>query len=169
MSSPKRRLLLLLGMLLALAPGLLRAAAPRPGEAFPDLAAAGLEGELPALEGRVVMVDFWATWCAPCKSSFPAYSALQQELGPRGFTLVAVSVDKKSAPYAEFVRRHAPAFATVRDADQKLVAALAPPAMPTCYLLDRRGLLRFVHAGFHGEDDVRRLRAEIEQLLLETP
>lgn len=169
MSSPEHRLPFLLGLVLAFAPLLLAAAPPRPGEPFPVLAAEGLEGDLPVLSGRVVMVDFWATWCAPCKSSFPHYSELQRELGPRGFTLVGVSVDKKAAPYAEFLRRQSPAFATVRDAEQKLAAAISPPAMPTCYLIDRQGVLRFVHAGFHGEEDVRRLRAEIEQLLQESP
>ena len=137
------------------------------GAPFPDLSTFGLEGTLPVREGRVVLVDFWATWCAPCKASFPFYTALQTELAPKGFTLIAVSVDKKAAPYEEFVKRFAPSFTTVRDGAQKMVATIQPPAMPTCYLIDRQGVLRLVHSGFHGDADGQKLRAEIVKLLEE--
>lgn len=167
MSSPKKpRLKALFAALLF---PLAASAEVKIGDAFPALENRGLEGALPSTKGRVLMIDFWATWCAPCKSSFPHYSTLQTELGPRGFTLLAVSVDKTPQAYADFLKRMAPLFATVRDAGQKLVAELAPPAMPTCYLVDRQGRLRFTHAGFHGEQDVARLRAEITQLLEEKP
>jgi len=115
----------------------------------------------------VVLVDFWATWCAPCKASFPAYSELQRELAGRGFVLLAVSVDKTRGPYEEFLKRFAPAFPTVRDGAQKLVAEVQVPAMPTSYLIDRKGVLRSVHSGFHGADTVRSLREEIVRLLEE--
>ncbi len=141
----------------------------RVGAPFPDISAHALEGALPDLAGRVVLVDFWATWCGPCKASFPAYDALQAEFAARGFTVIGVSVDKKAAPYAEFLRRLAPAFPTVRDAGQTLVAEVRPSAMPTCYLLDRRGVLRLVHSGFRGDADVALLRAEILKLLDEQP
>ncbi|MCU0791914.1 MAG: TlpA family protein disulfide reductase [Opitutaceae bacterium] len=139
------------------------------GEPFPSLEARDLEGVLPECAGSVVLVDFWATWCSPCKASFPHYGALQTELGPRGLVVIGVSVDQKAAPYDAFLKRHSPAFATVRDGAQKLVAEVRPPAMPTCYLLDRHGVLRLVHSGFHGEQDIRLLRAEIEKLLAESP
>jgi len=137
------------------------------GQPFPDLASYALEGNLPARAGQVVLVDFWATWCAPCKASFPAYSALQRELAGRGFVLLAVSVDQTSRPYEEFLQRYTPAFAVVRDGTQKLVSALQVPAMPTSYLIDRRGVLRAVHSGFYGAETVRTLRAEIIRLLEE--
>ena len=137
------------------------------GAPFPALETFGLEGTLPPTEGRVVMIDFWATWCAPCKASFPAYSELQRELAGRGFVLLAVSVDKTRGPYEEFLKRFAPAFPTVRDGAQKLVAEVQVPAMPTSYLIDRKGVLRSVHSGFHGADTVRSLREEIVRLLEE--
>ncbi len=149
--------------------GLVARAEVKVGATFPELATFSLEGTLPAREGRVVLIDFWATWCAPCKASFPFYSTLQTELAPRGFTLIAVSVDKKSGPYEDFVKRFTPTFATVRDGDQKLVASVQPPAMPTCYLLDRHGVLRLVHSGFHGDADGQKLRAEIIKILDEKP
>jgi thiol-disulfide isomerase/thioredoxin len=139
------------------------------GQPFPALADYALTGALPALGGQVVLVDFWATWCAPCKASFPAYSKLQTELGPRGFVLLGVSVDKAAGPYEEFLKRTAPAFATVRDGTQKLVATVQVPAMPTSYLLDRRGRVRSIHPGFHGETTLQSLRTEIIRLLEEKP
>ena len=139
------------------------------GSLFPELSASSLDGALPAREGRVVLIDFWATWCSPCKASFPFYNTLQTELALRGFTLIAVSVDKKAGPYEDFVKRFTPTFTTVRDGDQKLVAGVQPPAMPTCYLLDRHGVVRLVHSGFHGDADGQKLRAEIIKLLDEKP
>ncbi len=158
----------LLACLLGLAATALVACAEvKVGEPFPDLSAFSLDGQLPARAGRVVLVDFWATWCSPCKASFPFYSALQTELNAKGFTLVAVSVDKKAEPYADFIKRFSPTFVTVRDGAQKLVANVQPPAMPTCYLIDRQGVLRLVHSGFHGDADGQKIRAEIIKLLEE--
>ncbi len=137
-----------------------------PGGAFPALAGAGLDGgPLPATEGKVVLVDFWASWCAPCKASFPAYSRLQSAYADRGLVVVAVSVDEDASACAAFVARLRPSFATVRDPGHRLVGAVRVPTMPTSYLVDRSGKVRFVHAGFHGEQTERELRAEIEALL----
>jgi thiol-disulfide isomerase/thioredoxin len=163
----KTKLLTALAWLLTLAAS--ARAEVKVGQPFPNLANYGLEGTLPAREGQVVLVDFWATWCAPCKASFPAYSELQRELASRGFILLAVSIDKTAGPYDEFLKRFAPAFPTVRDGAQKLVAEVRVPAMPTSYLIDRKGVLRAVHSGFHGAETVRSLREEIIRLLEEKP
>ncbi len=139
-----------------------------PGNPFPSLAAAGLTGgTLPDTAGKVVFVDFWASWCAPCKASFPAYSQLQTAYAARGLAIVAVSVDDDPANYAAFVAKYKPAFATVNDAGHKLVSVVQVPTMPTCYLIDRSGKVRFMHAGFHGGETERALRTEIETLLNE--
>ena len=106
---------------------------------------------------------------APCRASFPLYSDLQKELGDQGLTILAVSVDKQPEQYAEFVKKFAPAFATVRDGAQKMVATVHVPGMPTCYLIDRKGVLRVIHRGFHGEASVKELREEISKLLEEKP
>ena len=162
------KLILGLACVLALVPA--ARAEVKIGQPFPDLATGfGLEGTLPNRTGQVVLVDFWATWCAPCKASFPAYSELQRELADRGFVLIAVSVDKASGPYEEFLKRYAPSFTTVRDGNQKLVAEVRAPAMPTSYLIDRKGVLRAVHTGFHGAETVRSLREQILGLLEEKP
>lgn len=141
-----------------------------PGDAFPPLAPAELtEGALPETAGKVVFVDFWASWCAPCKASFPAYAQLNGAYAERGLVIVAVSVDESPSAYAAFVARLKPPFATVRDSKQKLVSQVQVPTMPTCYLVDRGGRVRFVHTGFHGAETERELRREIESLLAEKP
>jgi thiol-disulfide isomerase/thioredoxin len=139
------------------------------GQPFPKLDAFGLEGSLPETSGKVVLVDFWASWCAPCRASFPSYSILQKELGSQGFTLVAVSVDKQAGAYGEFLKKFSPGFVTVRDAAQRLAAEVRVPGMPTSYLIDRRGVLRVVHVGFHGDSSVREIHDQIVKLLEEKP
>ncbi len=158
---------LISGLALCLALSVPALAEVKPGQPFPDLSGYSLEGTLPACKGQVVLVDFWATWCAPCKASFPAYTQLQRELASRGFILLAVSVDKTAGPYEEFLKRFNPAFPTVRDGAQKLIAEVKVPAMPTSYLIDRKGIVRSVHSGFHGEATVKELREEIIRLLEE--
>jgi thiol-disulfide isomerase/thioredoxin len=138
------------------------------GSRFPPLASAALVGDaLPDTAGKVVLVDFWASWCAPCKASFPAYSRLQAAYADHGLAVIAVSVDDSPDAFAAFVAKMKPGFVTVHDSEQKLVSAVRVPTMPTSYLLDRSGRVRFVHAGFHGDKTERELRKEIELLLAE--
>lgn len=138
------------------------------GDRFPSLHEAGLsEGVLPDVDGRVLLVDFWASWCAPCKASFPALARLNDEFGLRGLAIVAVSVDEKPAAFAAFVKKFSPPFTTVRDGAHRLAGAVKVPVMPTTYLVDRTGRVRFVHRGFHGGSSERELRSEIEALLAE--
>jgi thiol-disulfide isomerase/thioredoxin len=137
-----------------------------PGSAFPALSSAGLSGgTLPDTAGKVVLVDFWASWCAPCKASFPVYSRLQLAYADRGLAVVAVSVDDSPTAFAAFVSKLKPSFVTLHDAGHKLVSVVQVPTMPTSYLIDRTGKVRFMHPGFHGDQTERELRKEIEALL----
>jgi thiol-disulfide isomerase/thioredoxin len=137
------------------------------GDSFPSLTGAGLEGSPPATAGKIVLVDFWASWCAPCRASFPAYARLQADYASRGLVIVGVSVDESAADYAAFVRKFAPPFVTVRDGNQRLAAAVEIPGMPTSYLIDRSGKVRSMHEGFHSGETEAALRREIENLLSE--
>jgi thiol-disulfide isomerase/thioredoxin len=166
MWSPPKPFLLGLGLVLAATAA---RAQLQPGAVFPALVPSGFEGVLPPTAGRVVLVDFWASWCAPCRASFPAYARLQAAYAGRGLVILAVSVDQNPGDFAAFVRRQHPPFATVRDRGQTLVAAVDVPVMPTSYLLARDGTVRFIHAGFHGDTTERELRREIDGLLGEAP
>ena len=135
------------------------------GAAFPSLAEAQLEGALPATQDKVVVVDFWASWCAPCKASFPSLARLEREFAPRGVVFLGVSEDDKAKDYAAFLKKFAPPFATVRDATHKLATAVQVPAMPTTYVVGRDGKVVAVLTGYHGESSDAALRAALEQAL----
>jgi thiol-disulfide isomerase/thioredoxin len=139
------------------------------GDSFPALSGYGLVnlagGEVPSLSGKVTLVDFWASWCAPCKASFPAMAKLQNDYAARGVQVVAISIDEKPAAATAFWKKLAPPFTALHDRDQKLVQEVVVPTMPTSYLVDRAGRVRFVHAGFKG--DLAEIRKEIDNLLAE--
>lgn len=137
------------------------------GSLLPDLTKFKLEGSPPDLKGKVVMIDFWASWCGPCKASFPILNRLQREYGPKGFVIVAVNQDESSALMQAFLAEHPASFVTLRDAGNKLVEAADVQSMPTSYLVDRSGKIRFLHSGFHGEKTTAKYKEEIEQLLNE--
>jgi thiol-disulfide isomerase/thioredoxin len=136
------------------------------GDQFPALSAAGLTGAaLPDTAGKVVLVDFCASWCAPCRASFPIYSKLQAEYGAKGFMIVAVSVDIHPADYASFVKKLHPGFVVVNDAANRLVASVQPGSMPTSYLLDRSGKVLAVHSGYHTGSTEKELRQDLDRAL----
>jgi thiol-disulfide isomerase/thioredoxin len=141
------------------------------GDVFPALEPAALVnlagGDLPSTAGKVVLVDFWASWCAPCKASFPAMAKLHADYAARGLQIVAVSIDEKPASATAFWKKMAPPFVALHDHDQKLVKQVVVPTMPTSYLIGRDGKVRFVHEGFHGDAGDRDVRKEIETLLTE--
>jgi cytochrome c biogenesis protein CcmG, thiol:disulfide interchange protein DsbE len=144
----------------------LAAAAPlKEGDPFPDLTKFGLEGSLPDLHGKVVIVDFFASWCGPCKESFPVMEELNQKYGPKGLVIVAVNLDKKKADMEDFLKSHPATFVIVRDADNKLVKQVNIPTMPSSFLLDRNGKIHSFHRGFKGAETKKQYTEEIESLL----
>ncbi len=156
----------LLAGLVALSGLSLPAAGFKAGDEAPDLAALKLEGKLPDdLKGKVVLLDFWASWCEPCKASFPAMAELQKKYGAQGLVVVAVNVDENRADMEAFLKQNAAPFAVVRDAAQKLVAQAGIATMPSSFVIDQTGKVRFVHAGFRGEESRKKYQQEIESLL----
>jgi thiol-disulfide isomerase/thioredoxin len=138
------------------------------GDAFPQLDRWDLAGGArPVTAGQVVLVDFWASWCAPCKASFPIYAQLHKDYSPQGLVILAVSVDENPAAYAGFLKKLNPPFFTLHDQHQQLVREAKVPVMPTSYLFGRDGRLRFIHQGFHGKATEEEMRREIESLLKE--
>jgi thiol-disulfide isomerase/thioredoxin len=162
------RTLTSLATLVVLAIGLTAQAGWKAGSPLPDLTQFKLEGTVPAdLKAKVVLIDFWASWCGPCKASFPVLDSLQKDYGPRGLVIIAINQDQTSALMKSFLETHPATFLTVRDAGNLLVAAADVQSMPSSYLFDRAGKLRFLHTGFHGEKTTTQYREEIERLLNE--
>lgn len=139
----------------------------REGSRLPALSSYGLSGTLPSLAGKVVLVDFWASWCGPCRKSFPELQALSDQYAKQGLVVLGISVDEDAAAMREFLEKHAVTFPVARDGAQKLVAAAGVSAMPSSFVVDRSGVVRFVHTGFFGEKTVEEYRTQIESLLRE--
>jgi len=136
------------------------------GDSFPSLSGS-LTGDLPDTHNKIVLVDFWATWCAPCKASFPVYKNLQTDFASQGFVVVAVSVDTVASAYTHYITTTPPGFFTIRDTNQALVKQVNVPVMPTSYLLGKDRKVHFIHKGFHSSKTETELRKEITTLLAE--
>jgi thiol-disulfide isomerase/thioredoxin len=134
---------------------------------LPALSGFGLEGALPKIDGKVVYLDFWASWCAPCKASFPVLSNWNRKYASKGFMVLGINVDTDAAAMEAFLKKNNPGFTSVRDAQQKLVAAADVQTMPTSFLIDRKGTIRLVHSGFRAKDEAE-IAAKIEALLAES-
>ena len=140
------------------------------GDPFPDLGPFKLEGKLPeALSGKVVMVDFWASWCEPCKQSFPVMEDLQKRYREQGLVIIAVNVDENREDMESFLKKNPVTFTVVRDGTQKLVEKTGIATMPSSFLMDQAGKVRFVHSGYRGDETRKTYQKEIELLLKEKP
>jgi thiol-disulfide isomerase/thioredoxin len=140
------------------------------GDNFPELNGFELEGKLPeSLKGKVVLVDFWASWCAPCRESFPALEDLHKRLAAKGVVVIGVSVDEVRGEMERFLKKNPVTFTVLRDAKQRLVARAGVPTMPTSLLVDRTGRVRFIHAGYQGKETKLLLERELTTLLEATP
>ena len=147
---------LLLGLTLQVG----RAFAIEPGKSLPALGLA----EVQSAPGQFVYIDYWASWCGPCRQSFPWMNALHAKLGPKGLKVVAVNVDAKRADADKFLV-HTPAQFTVAYDPQGLSAkTLAIKTMPTSMLVSPEGKVLFVHSGFRTEE-TGQLEAKILALM----
>lgn len=156
--------------MLALSSGVaLAAQGLKAGDPLPPLKAPGIKGTVPVMTGKVVLLDFWASWCGPCRKSFPEMQALHKKYGPKGLVVLGVNVDKKAEDMERFLDQMETSFPVVRDSDQKYIAAAGITTMPTSILIDRKGAVRSIHKGFHGKESVDALEKEIVQLLEEKP
>ena len=136
------------------------------GDTFPDLAQFQLEGQLPEFpKCRIVLVDFWASWCGPCKASFPVMEDLYKKYGKEGLAIIAINLDDKRELMEDFLKKHPVTFPIVRDSAKKLVGAVNISSMPSSFVLDAHGKILSMHNGFHGEDTQKLYVEEIEGFL----
>jgi thiol-disulfide isomerase/thioredoxin len=134
-----------------------------PALSLPQLSGAG-EVSLESLRGKVVYLDFWASWCGPCRISFPQLEQLRNELGSKGFEVLAINVDEVESDAQAFLSEVSVSYLVVRDGEGITPGTYGILGMPTGYLIDRQGIVREIHQGFRKSDGAY-LRAAIVELL----
>ena len=140
-------------------------------EPLTSLDAAGLRAELDALNGRVVLVNFWATWCRSCLEEIPALMELESELQEKGFSLVAVSLDEPDSGNTlvrPFMNKQFPGFTSYLSTERNMddMVSVVDPAwdeiLPTSYLLARDGS---VAEHIQGKNSMEEFKAKILPLI----
>jgi cytochrome c biogenesis protein CcmG/thiol:disulfide interchange protein DsbE len=122
--------------------------------------------DLDGLRGRVVYLDFWASWCGPCRQSFPWMQTMKSTYENRGLTVVAVNLDMDRAAADRFLTRFHPTFDVRFDPSGDLAEAYKIRGMPSSVLIDRHGVARFTHVGFRPVDEAV-YEAQVRELLAE--
>lgn len=139
------------------------------GDAMPDctLAAGGdTRYNLKSLQGKVLYVDFWASWCGPCAKSFPFLNHLNHQFKDSGLQVIGINLDEKPADAQDFLAQYPADFMVASGSNQQCAMDFGVKAMPSSYLVDRKGHIRHIHLGFKA-GEAEQLTALIEQLLAE--
>lgn len=137
------------------------------GARLPEIGLVGLDGkkiDRKSLAGKVVIIDFWATWCAPCKEELPVLQRLYEKYGKDGLVVVGISVDKEAKNVRSFVKKLKLTFPVAHDADHAVSGRYEPATMPSSYVVDRKGVVRHVHKGYRAGDD-KKIESEVKALL----
>ncbi len=137
-----------------------------PAPAFSLTTPSGEAGSLSQYKGQVVLVNFWATWCGPCKQEMPLLDAMYQKYKPAGFTLIGVNVDKDAPPVKELLARKPVSFPVLLDPTNDVSKAYHIADMPSSVLIDRKGQIRYVHRGYRAGDE-NEYQDRIRQLIRE--
>lgn len=163
-------LLFLTGFVLTLATTM-SVSAHSVGEVRPSCILTSLEGEhvynLQELKGKVIYVDFWASWCPPCVRSFPFLNQLEHDLKDQGLQVIGINLDEKLMDAKKFLDKYPAGFTIALDPDKQCARDFGVIAMPTSYIIDQEGIIRHVHQGFRSGDK-QELRGVLEHLLTES-
>jgi cytochrome c biogenesis protein CcmG/thiol:disulfide interchange protein DsbE len=141
---------------------------PLIGSPAPDFSASSVNGKgkpsVKTSSGKVLIVDFWATWCEPCKKSFPKLQDLYTKLKASGMDIIAVSEDDENTGISDFGSTFGAKFPLVWDDGKAIAGKWQPKSMPSTFIVDKKGIVRFVHLGYHDGEEVE-IEKEVKSLL----
>ena len=118
------------------------------------------------LKGQVVYVDFWASWCGPCRKSFPWLNKMHRKYSPQGLKIIAINVDEDRSLAEAFLKEYGADFTIGYDARGELATAMKVQGMPSSFLVDRNGVIRHSHVGFR-EKEIQQMENQIQKLIRE--
>ena len=110
--------------------------------------------------GKVVYIDFWAAWCAPCRDALPLLDQLHRTLVDRDFEVLAVNLDEDPGDGSRFLVTYPVGYTVLSDPTGRVAKRYSLKTMPTSFLVDRSGVVRYVHKGFHAAD-IEKIRSRI--------
>lgn len=115
--------------------------------------AANKKINLAELKGKVIYVDFWASWCGPCQRSFPKLEALRNKYKDKGFEVVAINMDENLKDANDFLTKFAVTFPIARDASGKVAEQYNLKGMPSGYIIDQKGVINYISVGFDSKEE----------------
>lgn len=118
--------------------------------------------------GKVVYLDFFASWCSPCRASFKWLNEAHDRYSDQGLVVLAINVDKEKELAAQFLKENPAKFRVGFDAEGRVAQTYRIKGMPSAYLIDRKGQMRLAHVGYRNKDKDM-LDAEVVRLLAEQP
>jgi len=138
-------------------------AQPAPPFSLPDI----YSGESKTLEdykGKVIYLDFWASWCGPCRQSLPLLNELRDELGSEYFEVIAINLDQNPEDGKRFLQKYPVNYPVLTDTTGSTPQKYQLSGMPTSYLIDQNGEIQGVHEGFRSSD-IDKIRKAVQTLM----
>lgn len=114
--------------------------------------------------GKVVYLDFWASWCGPCRKSLPALNDIRNKYASRGFEVIAINVDENPDDGLKFLREYSVSYPIAYDPKGAVPAAYQVKGMPYAFLIDRKGIVRHIHEGYR-DGDQNKIETKVKALL----